>query len=364
MATSQGKRNDPTPLAITTYAFIGLAIGSVTWNNAVVIARLHRWLLNKPLDDEKRVVEAALILVIALTFVGIFAARWGAKRGSVDATQIVWLMVAALLTATFAIIDHALPDPADSSKLPLWRTFYLLGWLAGLCLVAPLAAPFLLPSRKPANRSLYSVDLMAVLAALSLLTFLASEVLIDVANRFFGFSRECWLLNPSGLNVTATIIVVVTFLPIWQQELRSNRRSMAALLWIIFFVIFTIVYAGMYGPWFKQLDASRWQLFCVYASFTAVVLMVAFAAFLVPLRLRRFLRVALPLGMATGFAAIAHYGLVPLATDQPEYSSLVIAHAVNGALLGLVIAFWRGSKWWWGGGHGSERNIPRAARIA
>ena len=354
MATSQDKVSGPTPLGVTTYALIGLAVGSITWNNAVVIAKLHRWLLNKPLDDEKRIVEAALIIIVAFTFMGILFARRGVKRGSAEATQVVWLMVAAIITASFAIIDHALPNPVDNSKLPLLRTFYLLGWMVGLCLIAPLAAPFLLLRRQPANRSLYSVDLMAMLATLALFSFFASETLIVIADRFFDFSRGRWLLNPSSLNAIASCTVVVTLLPIWRQELYSNKRSMSAILWIVFFVAFVIIYAGMYGPWFKRLNVSRWQLFCAYASFPTAAMIAAFIAFLIPVRLRRFRWFVPPVGLATIFAAMAKYRLAPLTLDEQGNFSLIVAHAVNGILLGLIIAFWRESKWWWGGSYISE----------
>ena len=263
--------------------------------------------------------------------------------------QVVWWLVVAIIAASFAIIDHNLSDTV-SDKLPLGRTFYFLGWMSGLWLVAPLVTPFLLLKNQPsANRSLDSVDLMAMLAALALLSFVAGQVLIAMADWLYDFSRDRWLVDPSAVNVMTSAIVVVAFLPIWRQEV-CGRRVAAAVLWTVFFVISTIIYAGMYGLWFKPLNVSKWQLFSAYAAFPAVVMFVAFIAFLLPARLARFRWFMLPIGLAMGFAAVAQYSLASL-SKTPGNCPLIIAHTVNGVLLGFILALWRKSGRWWGGSY-------------
>ena len=97
MATSQDKGNRSTPSGVMRYVLICLTLSPViTWDKAVVIAKLHRLLLSKPLDDEKRVVEVALVVTVVSAFMGVLLGRWGAKRGWVSDTQVVWLMVIAI----------------------------------------------------------------------------------------------------------------------------------------------------------------------------------------------------------------------------------------------------------------------------
>ena len=225
--------------------------------------------------------------------------------------------------------------------------------MAGLWLIAPLVAPFLLlKNQPPTSWSLNSVDLMAVLAGLFLLCFVTGEVLMAMAT-WLGFSEGRWLVKPSTLNVINSGIVVVAFLPVWRQDLCRYRRCIASKLWIVFFVVSTTLYTGMYGPWFKLLNASRWQSFFVHAAFPAVVIIVAFITFRAREHVGRFRWFVLPVGLAIGFAAVAQCGLASL-PGAPENYSLSTAHAVNGALLGLILTLWRESRQWWGGSYVSE----------
>lgn len=82
MATSQDKGNRSKPSGVMQYVLIGLTLSPmITWNRAVVIAELYRLLLSKPLDDEKRIVEVALVVTVVSAFIGVLLGRWGAKRG-------------------------------------------------------------------------------------------------------------------------------------------------------------------------------------------------------------------------------------------------------------------------------------------
>lgn len=276
-------------------------------------------------------------------------------------TQVVWLMVIAIITASFAVLDHALPNPVDTSKLSLWRTLYFLGWMAGLWLIAPWVAPcLLLKNQLPEDRSRNSVDvdLMAALAALALLSLVTSQVLIAITDWLHGFSRDRWLVNPSSLNVIASAIVVVAFLPMWRQEVCNYKRSVVAILWIVFFVVSATIYAGMYGPWFKSPNGFNWQIFSAYAAFPTVVMIVAFIAFLIPEKVGRFRWFVFPVGLTMGFAVVAQCNLASL-PGALESRFLMIAHAVNGALLGLILTLWRESRRWWGGSYAGASDCQR-----
>ena len=325
METVQDQDNRTTPSGPTYWLLVFLALTPIiNWERAVLI-------------------EPALPQPQAV-------GRRGARRGLVSDGQVVSLMVIAIFSIGFAILPHILPSASDPSPLSIGRILYFLVWITWLWLAAPLAAPLLLPKCESDEKwPLNSVDLMAALAGLFLLCYVTGEFLMVIA-AFFGFPEGRWLVKPSTLNAINIGVVVVTFVPIWRQDIWKYTRRFVSVSWIVLFAVSTITYVGAYGHWFQPLDASQWQNFCTYGGFSAVAIFVAFIGFLISAENNRLRRFVLPLGLAGVFTAWVLWRLAA-PSGAPVNYSLIIAHAANGALFGLILDLWRRSTRWWGGSH-------------
>lgn len=146
------------------------------------------------------------------------------------------------------------------------------------------------------------------------------------------------------LNVICSGLFVVVSLPFWwQRAQKHSQRARARRLHAVFgalFAVLPVAYGGVYGLAFSE--TSKWGSFLVYSAFLAVPSVTTVIAFVFPL-LGRCRWAVLSLGLAAGFAALAAFLLPSIAEKcllSEQYHMLIVAHAVNGFLLGLAFARW------------------------
>ena len=342
--------------------------GSLRGNNSVTIAKMVVFLRDKSYTREM-VAEVSLHVIFILATVGACFGAFAARRKWASFEQVVMSVSIAAIVALFAIVDHSLPIVNGDEVLPFGETMYYLGWVVGLWFV-----PFVLLPSPDGSFSGWirrGGGLLVVGAAMAVACFvvgaglqIAMRSILNTSgwldgNSYLNDTLAFWMARPITVNAICGAYVVVAFSGIWWRGLWRSAAS--ARIWTAGMSAFAIIYTGVYGWFFYAYDksAAPWQFFLAFGALPAVVMLTVLIAYGLTRRDSTDVPVGwpvstwfwwlLPMGFAIGFALSALLGFAPLAqcdgaTDK-QLIVLVVAHAINGVVLGLTLrlmacAFW------------------------
>lgn len=377
-STDNGNKVVSSSIALKQFAaaLVGLVLGQIAGDKSVTVAKLFLFFWSGPTYEQWHVTQVSLIVILVVACAGVAFGAFAAQRGWADHEQVLLSMVAAVIVALFTIIDQSLPNPTDSSQLPTKETLYYVGWVVGLWLVPVFLQPN--PNGQLAERIRRGGGLLGVVSVMAVACWLGGTLLVEVARYIVSYDaiseltagaganlgdpRKFWLASPSAVNPICSVLFVVSFSPIWWQELWRHRQIGKACIWIASFSAFGLIYAGLFGGvfyaergWAARLIArdlaESWQFFLTFGAFPAVMIVTVLLSFRLTRRDETSTAVGwpvsdrfwllLPLGLALGFAAVSLLGLAPLArldeVSWPQIAVLTTAHAINGILLGLTL---------------------------
>ena len=312
------------------------------------------------LPEEAQVAEAAFHVIYVAAGLGVCLGAVAVTRTWVNLEQVLIFVATAGIVALLAIVEYNLPSSSAEQRLSVGKSFYYLGWVAGLWF-----GPFLLLTawtRDSANGLRMAGGLLIVTAAMAMVGLLAGicvEVLIKVIDqvdgRYHGWlgihdNQRFWVARPVTMNTLGAAYVAVTFSTIWWPGLWRDLRMER--LWPGCVSVATIAYGGLFGAVFYENGAwvSPVGGFFAFGALPGVVGLTVFVAY----RLARqgvggngvrwpvsglFWRL-LPAGFALGLGAVALLGLAPLGrqpvADAPVVV-LVVCHGLNGVFLGAAL---------------------------
>ena len=273
------------------------------------------------------------------------------RRAWLTVEQVVLAVVVAVLSAIVTVFEFSLP-PTSSRGAPLTQAVYFCGWFALLWLAPLLFLPNPEGGAARIRRSCGILVVAVPMAVLGLLIgFLFQESTMWVGRTVFSWtsvdwsnSEDLWIARPQAVNAICGSYVVVAFASIWWRGLGWTR--LRSYTWVLGSVAVATVYSGWWG-WFFYKPKVATQLASAFsfgalpvAGAIAVVLAYAIArdgsndaAIGWPVS-RRFWW-WLPAAFASVLVVNAWVVLAPLDGVQgSQRVALVVAHAVNGAILG------------------------------
>ncbi len=327
-------------------ALVGLILGQVTGDKSITIAKAVLYLWNDGKSYERETVaEASLAVLFIFACVGIIFGAFATRRKWASFEQVVMSMVVVVIVAFFTIVDHSLPNAVGDSRLPFWETMYYLGWVITLWFLPVILLPN--PDATFPGWVRRGGVVLAVSATMAGACWAVGGILELAAGYIFNVSLSFWMARPVTINAICGAFVAVTFVGIWWRGLWWSAIS--PFIWLIGMTILVIAYTGVYG-WFFYAPgkvAPPWQFFLTFSAFPTVVAATVLVAYKLTRRrdnvgfsvgwpVSRWFWRLLPVGFAFGFALIAWLGFASLA-QHDETINLVIAHSLNGILLGLSL---------------------------
>ena len=338
-------------------AFVGLLLGDIATNKSVTIAKGILYLkCSHCRYDMAKAADLALTVVATLIFLGLIFGAFAAKRKWVSYEQVALSLIAALGIAFFTILDHSLPGPDGSQPLSLTNKLYYLGWAFVLWIV-----PFILLHLRDKRTRQYTetirrgITLSAMSAAMALVCGITGSILMALMT-IAQMEHKEWIVRPTTINTILAAYIVVAFASVWWPGFWNSGRF-AKCLWTIGFVTFAFLYAGYFGFEFyaNQNGVSQWESFLVFGAYPVVVATTVVLIFslthrsgrgrLAPCSASSTFWWLLPPTLALGFAIIAWLGF-PHPKSPPQHSQLIVAHAVNGLVLGLSLRFFQPALRW------------------
>ena len=343
---------------------MGLVLGQLAGSNSVTIAKVILF-WNNGRYTRDGVAEASLHVIFFLASAGACLGAVAAMRGWIKFEQILTSTAIAGIVALLTIVDYSLPLPEGDVQLPFWEMLYYLGWIIGLWF-APL---FVLPGHDGdfLVRVRRGCALLVVAAGMSMAGVvvggsleLAAERVPDIRRWLEGPSylsdpQRFWMARPVTVNAICGAYVGVAFASVWWRGLW--RSNVSAWMWTTGMSVFAIVYTGIYGAAFyaEGKSGAPWRFFLGFGALPASVALTVVVTYkLTHLKNARdavgwpvsiwFWR-TLPVGLAVIFAVTALHGLAPLAdydgAEDTQRRVLVVAHAVNGVVMGLTLRLLR-----------------------
>lgn len=329
----------------------GIVLGQLAGDKSVTLARVFRWILDKP-PNEHTIAEIALGLILIVAGGLIPALGWLTMRlGLVTKREVMLSIAAAMVALTFAVIEYSLPAVRPGGNVNL-QPLYFLGWIALLWF-----APVVLLT-KPAEYAEWSWRLITVAAPAAILGFLAGLV-VDYGVRFLGWAilpdgnllwrdaGEFWIARPAGINAVASSFIVVAFPSIWWRDIKWSTGTQWRHVLIVTIVV--AVYAGLFGWGFHD-EGHEVRRFLGFGlmpvgGISAMGLVIVMRRGTIR-RLsttnsavsdRRFWCL-LSICFAVCLSLVAFIGLAPLqGSGGARLLVLMTAHGVNGLILGGVL---------------------------
>ena len=177
---------------------------------------------------------------------------------------------------------------------------------------------------------------------------------IKHCNQVLSDKSRFWIAHPSMFNPICGTLLAVFFYSGWWGRLWHRGA-------VIAYATCVTTYAGLYDslfyvnrPWANALvgneATSAWRFFVAFAALPLITAAVTSIVFCL-MRRRKSLTLevlpvywgfwlAMPLGLATGFGGMAMFAFAPLLEihggNTAQIEGFVIAHASNGAVLGLT----------------------------
>ena len=339
---------------------VGLVLGQVVGNNSVTIAKAFVIWRDQPYTREW-VANVSLQVIFVLATLGASFGAFAVRRKWASFEQVVTSVAIAVVVALFAIVDHSLPTVKGDEQLPFEETAYYLGWVVALWFVPFVALPS--PDGSFSGWLRRGGGLLIVSATMTLACFVEGAVLELAGRRILEAGRwleggsylndplRFWMARPVTVNAICGTFIVVTFSGIWWRGLW--RTVPFAHIWTVIVSTFSIAYTGLYGWFFYAPGKSGapWQFFLAFGALPATVTLTVLVAYGLTRRDNMKIPVGwpvskwfwwlLPAGLGINFGLSALFGFAPLAKLDGAAANqvivLVVAHGINGFLLGLTL---------------------------
>ena len=334
---------------------VGEAVGAsilagLGGNYAVTVARFLLSMV-KPdwVDEERRVIEASLIVVLVATALCVTVAAHAIRRRWVHGETFVVAALVGVVAAFFAVIDL-------SVSVGPGQPLYFFGWIIGLWFLPGLILPN--PDGTLGGRIGRAFGLLAVTAPMTVIGLVTGFIMERGVNAFgkwmlpsqglyWDAVDRFWIAKPIGINAVGCAVVAVACANMWWPGLRWSRGR--AGMWTVAVTAAAAVYAGLWGPYLYGQSEARWWVefvgFGVLPVVGVVAVCLAYAA------TRRVGDVAvgwavskhfwwlLPTALMCAFALNAAFGLARIEKDVGmRLVVLIVAHGFNGAAIGGSLA--------------------------
>ena len=326
-------------------AFLAALVGS----NAVTVAKVSlAFVAPDWLDDERRIIEASLFVILVATALSVVIAAHATRQRWVQGETLVVVAFIGVIAAFFAVLDHSV---LVGSGQPL----YFFGWVMGLWFLPALFLPN--PNGARGGRLGQAFDLLVVAAPMTvigLVTGLIVEQGVFAQCNWILLDHELcrggvegfWIAKPVGVNAVGCALAVVACPSIWWPGLRwtvARRR-----VWTPVVTLAAAVYAGVWGPYLYESNTASWVAFMGFGLLPVVgvvAVRVSCAATrqgvgesVVGWAVSRHFRWVLPTAFVFAFGVSAAVGLAPIENyDGMGRAVFVLAHGVNGGVMGMSL---------------------------
>lgn len=353
----EAKRQQARYLAI----IVGLVLGHFAGASSPTLAKLSLLINGEEGYSPGRLAEASLHMILFVTAGIVCIGVVAAFRDIVKFQDVLTAAFSATLFAFVAILDYGLPGPNGSVQLPLREPAYYFGWVAALW-VPPF---FFLPTRDKQFRARVQqgCEVLLMTTAMTIAGILVGLLLEEMSGLLLAElhrwtdreivtnTRYFWIALPATLNAVVGAYAGVAFLNLWWPG--RWRSSWSAWLWTLGVSAFALPYAGLYGLAILEngAHASEWNKFSAFGGVSLAALVAVLTAY----HLTRLVAGVpssqvsgssafgwlLAGSLSIGFGLTAWLGLAPLAelesSATEELTALVVAHGVNGAVLGATL---------------------------
>ena len=326
---------------VTCTVLAGLA-GShaVTVATAILSAIAPDWL-----DDESRVIEASLLVILVVTALSVVVAAHAIRRRWVHVDTFVAASCLGVVAAFFDVIRHSV---LNGPGQPL----YFFGWTLGLWFLPALFLPN--PNGTLEERIERAFGLLAVAAPMTVIGLVTGLIVQEGAfalvnwmlpshELYRGGVEKFWIAKPVGVNAVGCALAVVACANLWWPGLRWSAAR--ARVWTLVVTGTAAAYAGLWGPCIYRPDGSRWVEFVGFGLLPIVVVVALCGAYAATRRgmeevavgwaVSRHFWWMLPTVFLFAFGVNAALGLAPI----EEYvgirrAVLMLVHGLNGAVMG------------------------------